>query len=594
MRTENRGIWGGLASCTLWAAAFPGLAWASNSYIVRNLTSDVPGLADYTDPNLKGAWGIAESGSSPFWISDDGSGVSTVYSSTGSIVPVVVQISPATRVGFNTPTGSAYNGGTGFAVTTGNPAEFIFATLEGTINGWNQTANATVAQIMADNSASGAVYTGLAIGTSGFSTYLYAADFTNGTIDVFDSNYNPVTVTNAFQDSSIPAGYAPFNVQNLGGNLYVAYAQQNGPTNLAATGAGYGYVDVYSTAGTLMQQLVAGGPLNAPWGMAIAPEGFGDYGNGLLVGNFGDGTINVFNPTTGAYIATLANADGAPISIPNLWALQPGNGGSGGDANAVYFTAAIPGPDGGNHGLLGRLQAAPIVTATGVVNGASFQPAIAANTWVTIAGGNLSGTTRVWDYDDFVNSALPTDIDGVVVTVNGIDAYVEYVSPGQLNVLLPVGLQSGQAQLQTYNSGLASAAITVQVQDVAPAFFLQDDGTHAVATHADGSLVGPANATTGATPAAPGETIVLYGTGFGATNPVAPEGQLVTTPLGLAIPPIVTIGATASQVTYAGLTYAGLYQINVTVPASTSSGDVPVVALVGSTVSSGGAAIAVQ
>jgi uncharacterized protein (TIGR03118 family) len=580
----------------LCVAAFPGSLWASNAYIVRNLTSDVPDLADYTDPNLKGAWGIAESSTSPFWISDSGSGLSTLYNSTGGVIPLVVEILPIFSFHplFNPPTGVVYNGTAGFAVTAGNPASFIFATLDGTINGWNKTANATVAETMVNNSANGREYTGLAIGTSGSNTYLYAANFDGGTIDVFDSDYNPVTLPAAFQDTNLPAGYAPFNIQNLAGNLYVAYALQN-TGYLEVPGAGLGYVDVYSTSGTLVDRLISGGYLNAPWGLAIAPTNFGDCAGDLLVGNFGDGTINVFNPTTGAYIATLNDVYGTPIVIPGLWALQVGNGGSGGDANAVYFTAEIPGPDNGTHGLFGRLQAAPVVTATDVVNGASFQPAIAPNTWVTITGGNLSATTRVWDSDDFVGTALPTDIDSVSVTVNGTYAYVEYVSPGQLNILLPVGLTSGQAQVQTYNFGLASPVVTVQVQDVAPAFFLESDGKHIVATHANGSLIGPASTTTGATPAAPGETIVLYGTGFGVTNPAAPKGKLITTPLTLATPPTITIGGTdAGPVAFAGLISAGLYQINVTVPASTASGDAPVVALVGSTASPGTAVIAVQ
>ena len=598
MGTQGSRRWVTLAGYALCVAAFPGSLWASNAYVVRNLASDVPDLADFTDPHLKGAWGISESASSPFWISDAGSGLSTLYSSTGSPISLVVAIPPSKAVGVTgsgTPTGTVYNATTGFAIGTGEAASFIFDTLDGTISGWNHTVNAAAAQVMVDNSASGASYTGLAIGTSGSNTYLYAANLSKGTIDVFDSNYNPVTLPNAFQDANLPAGYAPFNIQNLAGNLYVAYALQNTGKTFVTTGAGNGYVDVYSTAGTLMSRLVSGPHLNAPWGLAIAPTNFGDYANDLLVGNFGDGTVNVFNPTTGAYVATLNNADGTPIVIPNLWALQAGNGGSGGDANAVYFTAGIPGPDNGNHGLLGRLQAAPVVTATDVVNGASFQPAIAPNTWVTITGGNLSGTTRVWDSDDIVNSALPTDIDSVSVTVNGTYAYVEYVSPGQLNVLLPVGLASGQAQVETYNFGLASATVAVTVQDVAPAFFLQGDGKHIVATHADGTLVGPASTTTGATPAAPGETIVLYGTGFGVTNPAAPEGKLITTLLTLATLPAITIGGTdAGQPAFAGLIDAGLYQINVTVPASTASGDVPVVAVVGSTASPGTAVIAVQ
>ena len=382
-------------------------------------------------------------------------------------------------------------------------------------------------------------------------------------------------------------------MQNLAGSLYVAYALQNSSKSFATPGAGNGYVDVYTTAGTLVMRLVSGGQLNAPWGLAMAPGGFGDFANDLLVGNFGDGTINVFNPSTGVYIATLQDLYGAPIVVPNLWALQPGNGGSGGDSNAVYFTAGIPGPDNGTHGLFGRLQAAPIVTAPMVVNGASFQPGIAPNTFVSILGGNLSGTTRVWDSEDFINNALPTNIDSVSVTVNGEYAFVNYVSPDQLNILLPVDVAPGQAQLQTFNFGLASSTVTVQVQDVAPAFFYQSDFVHVVAQHADGTMVGPTSIK-GDTPAAPGETIILYGTGFGPTNPATPNGQLITTPLQMATYPTVMIGGTSASVPFAGVTYAGVYQINVTVPTSATSGDVPVVALVGSTSSPSAAMIAVQ
>ena len=592
-----------LAGCVLCASGFASSLAAQNAYIVRNLTSDIPDLADYTDPNLKGAWGISESSSSPFWISDAGTGLSTLYTSSGSVLPVVVTIPPSKTSGVTatgSPTGTVYNSTTGFAIASGEAAAFIFATLDGTISGWNKSVNATEAQVMVDNSAAGAVYTGLAIGTNGSNTYLYAADFSKGTIDVFDSTYAAVTLPNAFQDANLPAGYAPFNIQNLAGNLYVAYALQDTAKTFVTPGAGDGYVDVYSTAGSLMDRLITGGSsskLNAPWGLAIASTGFGGYASDLLVGNFGDGTVNVYNPTTGAYVATLNNVDGTPIVIPGVWALQVGNGGSGGDANAVYFTAGIPGPDMGNHGLFGRLQAAPIVVAADVVNGASFQPAIAPNTWVTITGGNLSGTTRVWDTEDFVGTALPTDIDSVSVTVNGTYAYVEYVSPTQLNVLMPVSVASGQAQVQTYNFGLASASVAVQIQDVAPAFFLQSDMIHIVATHANGSLIGPASAagvTPVTTPAAPGEEIVLYGTGFGATNPATPAGQLITTDLPLATMPTITIGGMATTPLFAGLISAGLFQINVTVPASAASGDVPVVALVGSTASPSGAMITVQ
>ncbi|HLY18372.1 MAG TPA: TIGR03118 family protein [Bryobacteraceae bacterium] len=567
---------------------------ASNAYIVRNLVSDLPGLADFTDPNLKGAWGISESSSSPFWISDAATGVSTLYTSTGSLIPLVVTIPPAAGGSAGIPTGTVYNSTTGFTVASGEPAAFIFDTLDGTVSGWNPTVNQSKAILMVDNSTKGAAYSGLAIGAVGANTYLYAANMSGGTIDVFDSTYAPVTLLNAFQDSQIPAGYAPFNVQNLGGNLYVTYAQQNADKTFIVPGAGSGYVDVYSTAGALLHHLVSGGNLNAPWGVAIAPANFGDFANDLLVGNFGDGNINAYNPTTGAFVATLNDAYGTPIVVPSLWALQQGNGGSGGDANAIYFTAGLPGPDGGPHGLLGRLQAAPVITSAGVLNGASFQSAIAPNTWVTIKGSNLAGTTREWESSDIVNGALPTDLDGVSVSLNGMWAYVEYVSPTQLNVLLPVGLASGTANLQTFAFGLSGPVVPVQVLDTAPAFFMQSDGKHVVATHADGTLIAPAG-TAGATPAAPGETIVMYGTGFGVTNPAAPEGMVITTPLPLAAGfPTITFNGAAGQVRYSSLTYAGLFQINVTIPTSAPSGDVAVVAQVGPESSPANVVIAIQ
>jgi uncharacterized protein (TIGR03118 family) len=598
MQAQNLRRWVLLTGCVLCLAALPGSLRAANAYVVRNLTSDIPDLADYTDPNLKGAWGISESSKSPFWIADAATGLSTLYESNGSVISLVVTIPPSKAgAASGTPTGTVYNGTQGFAVATGEPAAFIFATLDGTISGWNSTVNKTEAVVTVDMSSSGAIFTGLAIATSGSNTYLYAANFSAGTIDVFDSNYKPVTLPNAFVDSKLPAGYAPFNIQALGSSLYVAYAQQNTGKDFSVAGAGLGYVDVYDTSGNLLQQLIAGGNLNAPWGLAIAPAGFGDFANDLLVGNFGDGAINAYNPTTGAWLATLNDVYGTPIVVPGLWALQAGNGGSGGDINAVYFTAGIPGSDGLPHGLLGRLQAAPIVAADNVVNAASFLPAIAPNTWVTITGGNLSGTTRLWETEDFVNNALPTDIDSVSVTVNGLPAYVEYVSPTQLNVLLPVDTPTtGTVQLQTYNFGLSSGPVTVPVQAAAPAFFLQSDGKHIVATHADGSLIGPAGTSSSstATPAAPGETVILYGNGFGPTNPAAAEGQVLTTALPLAATPTVTCNGTPVQVVFAGLTYAGLFQINIVMPNPVAGGDVPVVAQVGSASSPSTAVIAVQ
>ncbi len=553
---------------------------ADDAYLVHYLVSDIPDLADYTDAHLMGAWGISESGSSPFWISDAGSGFSTLYSTTGSpVTAVVVTIEPSKASGTGAPgipTGTVYNSSSGgFEVASGKATPFLFDTLDGTIQGWSPSVSATHTEVAVDNSASGAEYTGLAMATDPFgNTYLYAANFSAGTVEMYDVNFNLVPTPGGFRDPTIPSGWAPFNIQNLGGNLYVAFAKQNSSQSFSVSGQGLGYVDVFAPNGVMMQQLVANGPLNAPWGLAIAPAGFGDYAGNVLVGNFGDGTINVFNPTTGAFIAQLADQIGAPITIPNLWALRPGNGGSGGEKAAVYFTAGIPGPDNGNHGLFGRLHAAPEIAANGVANGANPAGGIAPNTWVAITGVNLAEITGMWSASNIVNGALPTELDAVSVTVNGSPAYVYYVSPTQVNFLTSTTLATGTATVQINNNGLVSGTAQFQVQAVAPAFFISTDGTHVMATHADGSSV------TTKSPAAPGETITLYGTGFGPTSPATPEGMMITTPLPVVNTPTVTVGGTTAQVPSANLTSAGVYQIEVVVPATAPNGNVPVIAQV--------------
>jgi uncharacterized protein (TIGR03118 family) len=583
-----------LTLCVFALAALPGSLGAANAYLVRYLVSDIPDLADQTDPSLVGAWGISESATSPFWISDAGSGLSTLYKTTGAVIPLKVTIPPAAGGAQGIPTGTVYNGSQGFTVGTGQPALFIFDTLDGTVSGWNPQADMTHAILKVDNSSSGAVYTGLAIGVSNSNTYLYAANLHSGTIDVFDMNYAPVMMANAFKDPMLPAGYAPFNIQSLAGKLYVAYAMQNSGKNFAMPGPGTGYVDVFDTAGNLQQRLISAGTLNAPWGLAIAPAGFGDFAGDLLVGNFGDGTIHAFNPTTGAHLAALSDVIGTTIVVPNLWALQPGNGGSGGDPSAVYFTAGIPGPDNSTHGLFGRLQAAPATSATQVVNAATFQPGVALNTWISVQGVNLSSTTRSWDAGDFVDGALPTELDGVSVTLNGQPAYISYISPTQINVLIPTGTAQGPAQLQTVNNGLTSGTVTVQVQLVSPAFFLFSDAKHIAATHADGTPIGPAGLLPNSTPAKPGEIVILYANGFGQTTPPIPDGKLVTSPAPLTMLPTVTFGGAMAHVAFAGLISPGLYQINVTVPATTPDGDIPVVAQVQGQASPSNAVIAVQ
>jgi uncharacterized protein (TIGR03118 family) len=568
---------------------------AGNAYYQHNLVSDTAGVADFTDPNLVNPWGIATTASSPFWVDDGGTGLSTVYSSNGaaSSTHAIVPAS-ATGPSTSTPTGIVANGTGGFAVVAGKNPSFIFSTAQGTISGWASSVDATHAQLMVDNSSLGAVYYGLAINstTTTATPILYAPNFHSGAIDMFDTNYKPVSVTGAFADASVPSGYAPFNIWNIGGKLYVTYAKQDAAKQNSVAGAGNGYVAVFDLSGNLIQHLVSGGQLNAPWGVAIAPATFGAFANDLLVGNFGDGAINAYDPNSGAYIGALQDPSGNTIHISGLWALIVGNGGSGGDVNAVYFAAGIGGEQ---HGLLGSLQAAPIIGSNAIGNAADVQPAIAANTYVGIYGDSLAATTRTWATRDFVGSQLPTSLDGVGVMFDGKPAYVYYISPKQVDVLTPVDPTTGPVQVVLTNNGLVSGSATVTMQQFSPAFFLLKDGQSIAALHSDNvSLVGATTLYAGAsTPAAPGETIVLFGTGFGPTNPAIPNGQIVTTPAALVTTPTITFGGVNATVVFAGLSSAGLYQFNVTVPPSTPDGNAAVVATIGSVQTAAGTIIAV-
>jgi uncharacterized protein (TIGR03118 family) len=348
------------SSLALAACLLP-CAQAQNAYLQHNLVSDLPGQADVTDTNLVNPWGIATSAASPFWISDNHSGVSTLYTSTGAVQALVVTIPPpAGGQGPAAPTGIIFNSSSAsFLVATNKPARFIFATEDGTITGWNSGTNAV---LMVDNSASNAVYKGLAVAISAGSSFLYASDFHNGKVDVFDSSFKPVNLTNAFTDSTIPVGFAPFGIQNIGGNIYVSYAMQNADKHDDTAGPGNGYVNIFDPTGHMIKRFASQGPLNSPWGMAMAPVGFGQFSGALLVGNFGDGTINAFDPSTGAPLGHLNDTNGAAISINGLWGLKFGNGGQGGDPFKLYFAAGIPG--GGtveDHGLFGSLSVASTV-----------------------------------------------------------------------------------------------------------------------------------------------------------------------------------------------------------------------------------------
>jgi uncharacterized protein (TIGR03118 family) len=600
---------------SLFLTLTPVLMQAATGYLVHNLVADDPStaVADFYDPRLVNPWGNVASATSPFWVCDGGTGLSTIYTvhptnatplgtpnaATQPTVPgaggipkgvctgIVANIAPATTP----PT---------FPVTAPGrapvAASFIFVTEDGVLSAWANGADPSQALVAMDNSAT-AVYKGLTLVTTP-SPQLYAANFKAGTIDVFDANFKPVTLASgAFTDPKIPAGFAPFNIWNIGGKLYVAYAKQDSDKKFDVRGVGNGYVDVYDSTGKLLQSLVAGGTgsrLNSPWGLAIAPPTFGKYANALLVGNFGDGLINAYDLNTGAFLGTLQDATGKDIVLPGLWAIIFGNGSSGGDKDTLYFTA---GPGGQKRGLLGSISANPNVASSDIINAAQPTGVVAANTYVTIKGTDLAATKRTWQAADFVANKLPTALDGVTVTMNGEAAYIYYISPVQINLLTPSDLPStGQITVQISNNGLTAATLNIAAQAVAPSLFLINSDKYVNARHSNNvSVIGPttliANVTT---PAAPGETIVLYATGCGATTPPVANGQIVTLAQPLAATPMVLVNNAAATVRFAGLIAPGVYQLNVILPTSLPDGDVPVVLQVGGFSSPAGALITIR
>jgi uncharacterized protein (TIGR03118 family) len=333
----------------------------SGAYLQTNLVSDLPGVAKTTDANLKNPWGIAASSSSPFWVADNATGVSTLYNGSGVPQSLVVTVpTPASGTPPSAPTGIVFNGTTSFVVSSGSnsgAALFLFDTEDGTISGWNPNVDATHAIREVDNSATGAVYKGLALGSNASGNLLFAANFNAGTIDVYDTNFHKVTMT--FNDPTLPAGFAPFGIRNIGGNLYVTYAKQDTDKHDDVAGPGNGFIDVFDTNGNLVRRLVSGGVLNSPWGLALAPSNFGVFSNDLIVGNFGDGLINAFDPTTGASLGQVIDVHGNAVHIDGLWGLSFGNGGNAGSTNTLFFTAGI---NGERNGLFGSLQ--PSVTGT--------------------------------------------------------------------------------------------------------------------------------------------------------------------------------------------------------------------------------------
>jgi uncharacterized protein (TIGR03118 family) len=318
-------------------------AKAGADYVQTNLVSDVPGLAVITDPGLVNPWGVAESATSPFWLSDQGTNESTLYTvnSTGVSKNALTVAIPTTATGPQGPTGQVFNSTTAFTIGA-SPAHFIFANLNGTISAWAGGTTATV-----EATTTGAVYTGLAIDPN--SKQLYAANGAQNRIDVFNGSFAPVALgPSAFIDPNLPSGLVPFNVQNIGGQIYVTYAPAGHAAQAGAT-AGQGVVDVFDTSGNFVKRLITGSALASPWGVALAPNNFGAYSGDLLVSNFSyaDSEINAFDPNTGALLGTIAINDGPGNTPGGLWALTFGNGGSGGNPDTLYFTDGINGETAG-------------------------------------------------------------------------------------------------------------------------------------------------------------------------------------------------------------------------------------------------------
>jgi uncharacterized protein (TIGR03118 family) len=327
---------------------------AANIYSVHPLVSDTSATpASATDASLVNGWGLSAGPTTPWWAANNGTNSSTLYNGAGTKSALTVTVA-------GSPTGTVFNGNAADFVISQNgksgAARFLFATEGGTILGWTPAVNGTTAVVGADRSSAGAVYKGLAVA----SDRLYATDFHNGRVDVFDAGFKPVTTTGGFKDAKVAKGYAPFGIQALGGSIFVTYAKQDAAKKDDVPVPGQAYVDEFTPDGQLVARVVNSGkknaPLNAPWGLAMAPADFSVFANDLLVGNFGNGRISAYTKrgSTWVYKGQLRHADGAPIELDGLWAIAFGNGSAAGPTNTLYF---LSGPSDEKHGLYGSITA---------------------------------------------------------------------------------------------------------------------------------------------------------------------------------------------------------------------------------------------
>jgi uncharacterized protein (TIGR03118 family) len=340
---------------------------AATPFSQTNLVSDGSVMAASTDPNLVNPWGLALAPTGPMWVANNHTQTSTLYDGTGVKQSLVVAIPPPSA-GPSDPTGIVFNSSSDFAISKNggppSPSLFIFSGESGAISGWSQSVDPLNAITAYDDGAGGAVYKGLAIANNGSGNFLYATDFHNNKVDVFDKSFAKVATTGGFTDPALPAGYAPFGIQavTIGTtvSIIVTYAMQDSTKHANVSGAGLGLVNVFDTNGNLQQHLVAaGGALNAPWGVALAPAGFGTLANMLLIGNFGDGVINGYDPSSGTFMGSVNDSTGKPLATPGLWGIAFGNGAFNQPASALYFAAGISAQTGGLYGRIDVAAGAP-------------------------------------------------------------------------------------------------------------------------------------------------------------------------------------------------------------------------------------------
>ena len=376
-------------------------AQTANSYTQSNLISDGSVQARQTDPNLINPWGVAIGQQTPFWINAAGTGLSEVYDSGPNKQFVVTIPAAAGSTKTGSPAGIAFNPSpTDFVLKQGGAATFIFGSLDGTISAWN--ASLANAQTLVDNSTSGAVYTGLAIENSGTSSFIFAANFRANKIDVFDTKFAPANRAGTFVDPTIPQGFAPFNVHILNDQVYVMYASQTPNAVPPTTGAGAGFVSIFDVNGNFLKRAVSGGNLNAPWGIALAPTTFGQFGGALLVGNFGDGTINAYDPASFVFKGQLQDATGKTLVNDRLWEILFGQNGTG-DPNTLYFSAGVNDEKGGLFGA---------IAVTAPATAGDFQIGVSTPSLTLVEGSSGTVQINVTPSDGF-NAPVNLSVSGL-------------------------------------------------------------------------------------------------------------------------------------------------------------------------------------